>query len=97
MDRTDQEIHEIIKAGERARRDLEDADTLPTSLVLKEKYYVACPYCGENRLTIKPSLFMQLGINLGGAQCKACRKMFQIRIDPRINEAVTVKMEVPGA
>ncbi len=53
---------------------------LPSDMVLKEKYAFECYSCGFG-LWAKPSIFMEMGMNMGGGSCPRCSKPFQLQIN----------------
>ena len=65
---------------------------------LKERYPFDCCLCGHNQ-TAAPSLFMQMGENIGGGACLACGEylMLEISDDGEGDCMISSSMELEGA
>lgn len=46
---------------------------------MKDKYLCACSVCGHS-VELKPSTYMQLGINKGFVTCSSCNTLLLVRI-----------------
>lgn len=53
---------------------------LPEGLEFKDRYPFDCYSCGLG-LYAKPSIFMEMGMNMGGGNCPRCKVMFQLKIN----------------
>lgn len=59
----------------------------------KNKYDFTCPVCGQNNF-LMPSIFMLMGINIGGGNCTKCKTYLQLEIiDIKNQKAKAIEYE----
>ena len=69
----------------------ESPEKFPESLELKGQYEVTCPYC-RHEFCFRPSMMMEMGLNIGRGECLKCKSIMELRIQSEANLGYALKL-----